>query len=193
MKTFENLEDIWSNQPDVPATSADAIKQKAQAQANAIKAKHTATIVIIGITVLVLAFYFVWVAAYNHQTLFIGLGIMITMLLLRVFAEYLSIKKLQALSKETTLTQYASSLQAFYQWRKKIHFVLTPLVYVLYIVGFIILLPVFKTAFTTAFFWYIIISGIATFVVLGFVIARQIKKEMNTLALLQKNFADTTK
>ncbi len=193
MKTFENLEDIWNKQPEVHFISADAIKQKAQAQANVIKVKHTWTIIIIGITVLILASYFVWVAAYKHQTLFIGLGIMITMLLVRFFAEYLSIKKLHALSKEISLTQYATSLQAFYQWRKKIHFVLTPSVYGLYIAGFIMLLPVFKTAFSTGFFWYIIITGVATFIVLGVVIAKQIKKELNMLALLQKHFAGTTK
>jgi hypothetical protein len=192
METFDNLENIWNSQPAVPALSATAVQAKAIAQAKAIKAKQQWTIVIIGLTLFVLVFYFIWVAAYRHQLLFTGLGIMITMLLARIVAEYLSIRKIKALSTETTLVEYAGKLHAFYCWRKNIHFVLTPLVYGLYIIGFIILLPVFKTAFSTGFFWYIIISGSAFFVVFGFFMAWQIKKELAILALLHKNFAATT-
>lgn len=191
MKTFENLENIWNSQPAPPVLSAADIELKARTQAKAIKTKHQWTIVIISITALVLLAYFIWIAAYNNRMLFIGLGIMITMLLLRIIAEYRSISKLNTLSAETSFMEYAGSLQAFYQWRKKIHFILTPLVYGLYMVGFILLLPIFKTTFSTGFFWYIIISGIAFFIVFGFFMARQIKKELGILAVLNKNFAQT--
>ncbi|NSL86182.1 hypothetical protein ECE50_005045 [Chitinophaga sp. Mgbs1] len=191
MERFENLEDIWNSQPQPPALSAADIELKARVQAKAIKAKHRWTIIIISVTVLVLAAYFIRIAAYSDRILFTGLGIMITMLLLRIIMEYRSIRKLNTLSAETSFTEYADKLQAFYQWRKKIHLVLTPIVYGLYIAGFILLLPVFKAAFSTGFFWYILISGTAFFVVFGFFMARQIKKELTILALLNSKFSET--
>lgn len=188
METFDNLETIWNNQTGVPTLSAQDIKLKANVQAKAIKVKHTWTIVIISITVLVLAAYFIWVSAYKHPILFTGLGIMIAMLLLRIVAEYISAQKLAALDKDNTLVTYAANLTAFYNWRKKIHFVLTPLVFGLYITGFVILLPVFKSALSTVFYTYIIISGAITFTALAFFIARQIQKELAILSVLKKNF-----
>lgn len=191
METFETLENIWNNQPALPRLSAADIESKARTQAKAIKAKHQWTIVIISITALVLAAYFIWITAYKHRVLFTGLGIMIAMLLLRIVAEYRSIAKLNALSAESSFMEYAGKLQAFYQWRKKIHLVLTPVVYGLYIAGFILLLPVFKTNFSTGFFWYILISGVVFFSLFGFFMARQIKKELNILSVLNKNFMQT--
>ncbi|MFD2918767.1 hypothetical protein ACFS6H_03530 [Terrimonas rubra] len=191
METFETLENIWNNQPALPRLSAADIELKARAQAKAIKAKHQWTIVIISITAMVLIAYFIWITAYDHRMLFTGLGIMIVMLLLRILAEYRSIRKLNTLSAEISLTEYAGRLKRFYQWRKRIHLVLTPVVYGLYMVGFILLLPAFKTAFSAGFFWYIIISGIAFFIVFGVFMARQIKRELTILAVLNKNFAQT--
>jgi hypothetical protein len=187
MKTFENLEEIWNKQPEPPSFSALDIEYHARRQAKAIKVKHQWTIIIISLTVLVLVAYFTLKSAYRNQMLFIGLGIMITMLLLRIILEYVSIRKLNALSAETSFMEYVTKLKDFYQWRKKIHLVLTPIVYGCYIVGFILLLPVFKTSFPTGFFWYITISGFVFFVVFSFFMARQILKELKILYILKKN------
>jgi hypothetical protein len=192
MKTFDNLENIWQSQPAVPVLTANQVKQQAETQAKKIKAKHYWTIAIIGITAIIVMAYFIWVAAYKHNGLFIGLGIMITMLLLRMAVEYISIKKLNTLNNDIPLLAYAAQLSKFYQWRKKIHFILTPIVYGLYITGFITLLPVFKANLSTGFFTYIVVSGIIVFIVLGVIIMRQIKKELTILTALNKNFAHTT-
>lgn len=192
MKTFDNLENIWQSQPAVPVLTANQVKEQAEAQARAIRVKHYWTIAIIGVTAIIVMAYFIWVAAYKHNGLFIGLAIMIIMLLLRIVAEYISIKKLNALNSGNTLLAYAAQLNKFYQWRKKIHVILTPIVYGLYITGFITLLPIFKANLSTGFFTYIVVSGIIVFIVLGVIITRQIKKELAILNALNKNFAHTT-
>lgn len=49
----------------------------------------------------------------------------------------------------------------------------------------------FQKKISTGFFWYIIISGIVFFIVFRFFMARQIKKKLSILAVLNKSFAQT--
>ncbi len=189
METFENLEEIWNRQPEPPLLSAADIELTARNQAKIIKAKHRWTIFIISITVSVLIAYFIWIAASHHPLLFWGLGIMIAVLLLRIVMEYISMDKLNGLSAETSFIEFAEKLRTFYHWRRKIHLVLTPIVYGSYIVGFILLLPVFHTVFSSGFFWYIVISGLAFFVVFGFFMVKQIRNELKILFMLNNKLA----
>ncbi|WP_026730054.1 hypothetical protein [Flavobacterium denitrificans] len=183
MKTFEELQDTWNQQTEsnLKPEATDLI-QKAEAHTKMIKRNHFWTRLILSLSSILLIAYYIWVAAYKHTIFNIGLCIMITMLLLRIILEWVSEKKLENLKSDATLIEYSKQAHQFYSWRKKIHYIFTPVIYLVYIAGFIFLLPVFKANFSHGFYLYILISGFGFFLIFGLFMIRKIKKE---LALLQ--------
>lgn len=186
MKTFEDLQNIWEQQTesDTKPTAAEIIK-KAEAHTKKIKRNHFWTRAILSLTSLLLIFYFIWVGAYKHTVFSIGLCIMITMLLFRIILEWISMEKLKNLKSDVSLIEYSKMVQQFYKWRKKIHYIFTPLIYLIYIAGFIILLPLFKENFSNGFYLYIVLSGFGFFLIFGLFMIKMIKKEIQLLRFLR--------
>lgn len=186
MKTFEDLQNIWDQQTESDTKpAATEIIEKAEAHTKKIKRNHFWTRAILGLTSLILISYYIWVGAYKHTLFSIGLCIMITMLLFRIILEWISTEKLKNLKSDVSLIEYSKLAQQFYQWRKKIHYIFTPLVYLIYIAGFTILLPIFKANFSNGFYLYIVISGYAFFLIFGFFMIKMIKKEIQFLSFLK--------
>ncbi|MTH16396.1 hypothetical protein [Flavobacterium sp. LC2016-01] len=186
MKTFEDLQNIWDQQTesDTKPTATEIIK-KAEAHTKKIKRSHFWTKAILSLTSLILIAYFIWVGAYK-QTLFgFGLCIMITMLLVRIALEWISTKKLESLKTDVNLIEYSKLAHQFYEWRKKIHYIFTPVIYLTYIVGFTMLLPVFKDHFSRGFYLYILSSGYIFLLIFGLFMIRIIKKEIKLLNFLK--------
>ncbi|MEL1253094.1 hypothetical protein AAEO57_04865 [Flavobacterium sp. DGU38] len=186
MKTFEELQNIWDHQTesDIKPTVTEIIK-KAEAHTKKIKRSHFWTKVILSLTSLILISYFIWVGAYR-QTLFgFGLCIMITMLLVRIALEWRSAKKLENLKTDVNLIEYSKLAHQFYEWRKKIHYIFTPVIYLAYVVGFTLLLPVFKDNFSRGFYLYILSSGYVFLLIFALLMIRIIKKEIKILNFLK--------
>ncbi|TDO96588.1 hypothetical protein [Flavobacterium sp. 245] len=186
MKTFEELQNIWEQQTesDTKPTATEIIK-KAEANTKKIKRSHFWTKVILSLTSLILISYYIWVGAYRQTLFSFGLCIMITMLLVRIAIEWISTKKLESLKTDVNLIEYSKLAHQFYEWRKKIHYIFTPIIYLTYIVGFTLLLPVFKDNFSSGFYLYILISGYAFLLIFGFFMIRIIKKEIRLLNFLK--------
>ncbi len=110
---------------------------------------------------------------------------MVGMLLLRIILEAISIHKFKNIAFGKPYKEYTQSIIKFYHWRKKIHYVLTPVIYICYSVGFAMILPILKTNISQGFFTYIIISGIIVFLGMGLFIYKQIKKEMDLMKYLK--------
>lgn len=186
MKTFEELQNTWNQQTESNTKpDATALIKKAEAHTKTIKRNHFWTGAILSLSSVLLITYYIWVAAYKNTIFNIGLCIMITMLLLRVILEWVSMKKFENLKTDATLIDYSKQAHQFYQWRKKIHYILTPLIYLTYIAGFIFLLPVFKDNFSKGFYLYILCSGFGFFIIFGFFMIRKIKKEIMLLDFLK--------
>jgi hypothetical protein len=186
MKTFEELQNIWDQQTesDTKPTANEIIK-KAELHTKKIKRSHFWTKAILSVTSLILISYYIWVGAYR-QTLFgLGLCIMITMLLIRVVLEWISAKKLASLKTDVNLIEYSKLAHRFYKWRKKVHYIFTPAIYLTYIVGFTLLLPVFKDNFSRGFYLYILSSGYAFLLIFALFMVRIIKKEVKLLNFLK--------
>ena len=149
MKTFEELQNIWNQQTtsETQPTAAEIIK-KAELHTKKIKRGHLWTRIILSLTSIILIFYFIWSGAYRNIQFSIGLFIMIVMLVSRVALEWISVKKLANLNTDLTLIEYSKLAHQFYTWRKKIHYILTPIIYLTYTAGFTLLLPVFKSIFS---------------------------------------------
>jgi hypothetical protein len=186
MKTFEELQNIWDQQTesDTQPTASEIIK-KAEAHTKKIKRSHFWNRVILSLTSLVLITYYIWAGAYIHTQFSFGLCIMIAMLLIRAALEWISAKKLEALKTDVNLIEYSKLAHQFYKWRKKIHYILTPVIYLTYIVGFTLLLPVFKNNFSRGFYLYILSSGYIFLLIFGLFMVRIIKKEIKLLNFLK--------
>lgn len=186
MKTFEELQNIWDQQtePDVKPTANEIIK-KAEANTKKIKRSHFWTKVILSLTSLILIAYYFWVGAYRQTLFSFGLCIMIIMLLVRIALEWVSTKKLENLKIDVNLIEYSKLAHHFYDWRKKIHYIFTPIIYLTYIVGFTLLLPVFKDKFSRGFYLYILSSGYVFLLIFGLFMIRIIKKEIKLLNFLK--------
>lgn len=186
MKTFEELQNIWDQQTEsnTKPAAADIIK-KAEAYTRKIKRNHFWTGIILGLTSLILISYYIWVGAYRQTLFSLGLSIMIAMLLFRVVLEWLSMKRFKELKTDISLMEYSKLTSQFYQWRRKIHYSITPVVYLTYIVGFVILLPFFKESFSKGFFLYIVLSGFGFLLFFGLLMIRIIKREIQLLDFLK--------
>lgn len=186
MKTFEDLQNIWDQQtgPEVVPTASDIIK-KGEAHTKKIKHNHLWTRIILSLTSIVLIAYYVWVGAYKQTLFSLGLGIMISMLLIRIILEWSSARKLENLKADVTLLEYSKQAHQFYEWRKKIHYIFTPIVYLSYMVGFAFLLPIFKESFSNGFYLYIVFSGFGFLLFFGLVMIRIIRREIKLLDFLK--------
>lgn len=186
MRTFNDLNNIWNRQSFSNSnTSAQELIKKADVQTKMIKVKHRWTIGILSITTAILIVYFVWIEAFKMKSLALGLGIMIGMVLFRFILELVSTNKFKSIKLDSSLVEYSHKMRQFYNWRKKIHSILTPIIYFAYIGGLFLLLPVFKQNFSQGMYHYILVSGFSFLMIFSFFIIRQIRSEMRLLNYLK--------
>lgn len=183
MKTFENLKTEWANQPE-HELSNDGPK-KVEERTTFIKRKQRSTNIILLITTAVLVFFFIYISAYKENQVMFALLMMIGSLLVRIFVEFFSIKKLNKMNITLSANDFQQKLLDYYEGRKNAHFILTPLVLCAYAIGFIMLLPFFKVELSSGFYLYIIISSIVCALVIGMVIIKNIRKELQILKELK--------
>ena len=186
MKTFEDLQNIWDQQAasNIKPAANDVI-EKAEAHTKKIKRNHLWTRIILSLTAIILIAYYIWVGAYKQTVFSFGLGIMITMLVVRIALEWRSARKFENLKTDVPLIEYSRQAQRFYQWRKKIHYIFTPIIYLTYVAGFTLLLPVFKENFSKGFYLYILVSGFGFLLFFGVMLVRIIKREVKLLDFLK--------
>lgn len=185
MTEFNKIQNTWNLQTDAKThTSSQEIIAKAEKHTKTLKQNHYWTVGIISATLLILLYYFFWINAHQWNALTLGLSIMIVMLLTRIALEIHSVKKLHSIKPDLSVLDYTDKVKSFYHWRKKIHYLLTPIIYVSYFIGFTLLLPPFKANFSSGFYLYCLISGYGFFLIFGYFLIRQINKEMKILKLL---------
>jgi hypothetical protein len=184
---FENLSQTWQNQHNnEPETKAKDLIEKAKQKTSEFKKGQIINISILSISFLVLVGFYIGVEAYQDFTKSLGLVLMIVMLFTRIALEIKSKYQLQNIDSTVDFQDFVARHRDYFKNRKWIHFVFTPLIYILYAVGFISMLPVFKENLSSGFFLYIQISGIVVFVVLAVFIAYHIRKELQELHFLKK-------
>ncbi|WP_024482297.1 hypothetical protein [Cellulophaga baltica] len=184
MKAFEELKIQWAEQ-DIIATPSEGHKAILK-KVNSIKKKQKLTNGILTITVSILVAFFIYIAAYNQSMTAIGLALMITALVIRILIELISTKKIRSLEIAAKASAYKKNVALYYQERKKIHFIWTPILIVVYILGFVLLLPSFKENLSPGFFLYITISFPIIMTVLSTFIYKKISFELNLLQQLKQ-------
>lgn len=181
---FDNLKSEWDNQPlkRAPERGSEIIREKV----NAIKSKQKFTNIILVITALVLGGFFIYISAYREPIVMLALIMMIMAIVTRIIIELLSRQNLRKLSVANNMESFKSDLTLYYIRRKKVHYIITPLLITIYIVGFVLLLPYFKASLSGGFYTYIKVSSIVVLFVLCVFIYQQIKKELSMLNQLQQ-------
>lgn len=176
MKTFEDLKSQWENQPEIktPKDGAKLIIKKI----NFVKKKQRITNIILGVTSIILVFFFFYISAYNNIIVAAALLLMVCSLFIRMGIEYISTNKLNQIKRTVGVVDFKKNLIGYYKKRIKTHYVVTPIIMILYITGFVILLPFFKEHLSRGFFTYIQLSSIIILLALVLFIRKQILKEM---------------
>lgn len=183
MKEFDNMISGWKNQT-IPASAnkANDIANLAQKRLKDTERKHVATIAVLGTTLLILTAFAIYTG--GKSSLFVaGIGLMIAALGARIAVEWWSSVQLKKLNIREDSSNYLKQLTGFYQTRKKIHSIFTVITFGLYVVGFGMLLPLFKASLSSGFFIYIIVSGVIVFGVLIYFIRKKINEELKNLSL----------
>ncbi|MEM5565593.1 hypothetical protein WNY78_10780 [Psychroserpens sp. AS72] len=177
MTTFEELKSDWDNQPkqNPPRGGSELIVQKI----NGLKRKQWITNIVLLITVLILIGFFFYVEAYNNTTVTFALFLMVSSLLVRIIIEYFSIKKLQEIDVTVNSSVFNDNIIAYYKKRIRTHYIITPIIIILYSLGFILLLPSFKKYLSEGFYTYIIFSAIIILIIMVLFFRKQIKKELS--------------
>lgn len=186
MEKFEELQSIWNQQSDLkPTQKSIEIIKIAQEKSRIITIKHFWTIGILSTLAFILLAYYIWIYTYNSMSFKLGLGIMIFVIVIRTILEIVSIKKFKKINFNIDLKNHTLQLKEFYTLRKTIHYILTPIIYLIYILGFIILLPQFKQNFSNGMYLYILISGFGFLIFFSFFMIREINKDINNLKFLE--------
>ena len=183
MDSFKKIQSEWEKQDEIiaPENSFESLISKIKS----IKNKQKITNVVLTTTVLVLIAFFFYVSGYKNNQVVLGLSLMIGGLITRIVIELLSIKQLKKLNTSENNAVFKQGLIKYYSQRRIVHFVLTPIIVVLYVIGFMILLPLFKANLTSGFYTYIVVSSIVVLLVLGLFIGKQINKELMELRALK--------
>ncbi|MFN5168822.1 MAG: hypothetical protein ACK5DD_04305 [Cyclobacteriaceae bacterium] len=186
METFDELQTIWSKQPNsIVNTSAAELMERGKAHIKKVRTGHWGTITIISVLIIVLIGYFVGMKSYRMNGLTTGLTLMIVVMIVRVVLEWMSVNRFRSIKAENSLTEFSAGMQGYYAWRKRIHTVFIPIIYILYVIGFTLLLPAFKENLSRGMYLYCMISGYGFLTLFALFMVRILKKEMKLLEFLK--------
>ena len=176
------LNTLWQQQASTPPLAPQDLIKKAIAQ----KRNQNIGIAVMSLTVGIIIAYAIWQFPEEINSFIVGLFLMISSMLVRIAVEIASRWRRVAGAIHLDGRQYLASLKNFYNWRKRIHYILTPICFGTYLIGLWLLFPYFKEAFSLGFYIYLIVSAVISLTVVAFIIVRQIKKEVLFLAELAK-------
>lgn len=186
MNEYNKIRSSWKerNIPLPPEHGMERVYQKA----SLIKRKQRISQIVLSVVVLILVGYFFYISAYNDGQVTWGLFLMIGSLTVRIVIEFFYKLKISHFKLAQNVNAFGKELKNYYRSRLWIHLVVTPSLFILYVIGFIMLLPAFKNTLSSGFFTYVIISSIVILMALGIFIAVQIKKEIQLLQQIQNNY-----
>src|SRR5690554_57337 len=176
MNNFNDIKKQWAAR-EIPSATENQFKSIIE-RARRIRVKQWIGQGVLATTSVILILFFFYISAYKNSTVFLGMAIMIGSLWLRIGIEFLAMIKKSHIPADKNMKQYNQELIRFYNRRKIINFIVTPILFGSYIVGFIMLLPAFKETLSAGFYTYIVVSSWFVFIGLAVLIGVQIKKEM---------------
>lgn len=186
MEKFKELQSSWNQQAVIePKLDTEEIKTKSFQKIKAQKVKHFWTIGILSTLIFILIFFYKLIYNDEITSKIKGVELMIFVIVIRIILEIVSAMLFQKIDFTTSFKNHTVQLVTYFKFRKTIHFIFTPIIYLLYIVGFYLLLPLFKTKLSHGFYLYVIVSGIAFLTLFNLQLFKIIRKDLNDLKFLQ--------
>lgn len=181
---FNELQNKWeSNKRDIELSndSLDVLYGKIKEKEKENYFFYYGTITILLATLIVISLFFYYVAPVKETLSRIGVGLMISGLIFRIFIEVISIYKARQINNIDNTLKTTENTINFHQFRKIIHKVIAPIIIVLYTIGFYMITPEFSLYIE---FWNLVLIDIS-YVIIGiilFVVIRKgVKKEIQKL------------
>lgn len=193
MEKFEELQSIWNHQSEAnPKRNSNEIINDSNQKVKKLKNNYYLTIGILTTLIIFLSYFYYSIFNSQISRQIKGLEVMIIVIIVRVILESISVFKFKKVDFTTDFKTYTKQLVSFYKFRRLIHFILTPIIYTLYILGFISLLPLFKENLSKGFYLYIQFSGFGFLIFFSFILFKVIKRDLFDLNFL-KNINLTNK
>lgn len=185
MNNYNELKEQWGrrSKSSLPINGATEIINKGKS----IRHKQLIGQFVLGATCVILIGFFFYISAYTNKTVSIGLSLMIGSLSLRMLIESFFIFRTKNFRPDETLHAYSEKLKRYYKSRLVINYLITPILFISYIVGFIIILPAFEQNLSAGFYQYVFYSSWVIFAALAVLIIVQIRKELNVISELKMN------
>ncbi len=108
----------------------------------------------------------------------LGLLLMISSLTFRVILEFITIYRKESQLISLDNPSYRKYLRKHYSIRLKVNYIVPPICFVIYIFGFIKLLPYFKQEFSEEFYTYILIFGTVSLLVIAGIVINTVSKQL---------------
>lgn len=177
----DKLTKLWNQTKDNSTImDPESIIKKAKKQ----RYRQFIAITVMSITVLILLTYSIYTINNKWNNFALGLVLMISSLTFRIILEVVSLyqKEHKLISLDNRL--FKKYLKRHYKTRLAVNYIITPICFAIYIIGFTKLLPYFKQEFSEGFYMYLLISGIVALFVLAVIIVKNILKENDFLKKL---------
>jgi len=181
---FNKLQNKWeSNKKDIEHSndSLNVLYSKIKEKEKENYFFYYGTITILLITLIFISLFFYNVAPVKEILSRIGVGLMISGLIFRIFIEVISIYKARQINNIDNTLKTTENTIKFHQFRKIIHKVIAPIIIILYTIGFYMITPEFSLYIE---FWNLVlidISYIIIGIILFVVIRKGVKKEMQKM------------
>ncbi|MCF6242004.1 MAG: hypothetical protein L3J74_11735 [Bacteroidales bacterium] len=181
---FNKLQSKWENNKKeikLSNDNFDTLYRKIKEKEKENYFFYYGTITILLITLIIISLFFYYVAPVKETLSRIGVGLMISGLIFRIFIEIISIYKAKKINNLDNTLKTTENTINFHQFRKTIHKVIAPIIIVLYTIGFYIITPEFSLYIE---FWNLVLidlSYVIIGIILFIVIRKGVKKEMQKL------------
>ena len=187
MESFDPIQSIYNSQrTSTSELSADRVLNSAKNSLRKLKRDQYWTIGILILTISILALYFFKYGQFGTPLLILSLTLMISSLVIRVILELTSRIGLNRLEIYLSTTEFIKSIQSYLFQRKRIHWIFTPMIYLIYGLGIVLFLIALKPYISLAFFIYCVITGVGFWIGFIWVIRKSYRKEWELLKAMEK-------
>ncbi len=181
---FKDIQNTWQQQSgETTVPDFTPAQQKLQK----LRKEQRITQLILGVTGIVLIVFFFYISAYKYNGTLLGMLLMISVVVIRVYIEVKSQHTLRKMNVLLSLEDFKAQLIAYYQNRKTLAFKTIPVLLIVYNLGIGIMMYYFYLYLSRGFFYYVLISYVVSFVVLFYFIRKQVLNELKILKNLQES------
>lgn len=181
---FSELESVWQSGKESLKSSPESLQDiHAQIQKNKRSnfLFYYGTIIILSITFLGVASFFYFVAPVQEILSQVGVGLMLGGLFIRIILEIITGIRSKKVHIQSNSLEAVNNAIAFYEFRKKIQFVVAPTIVALYTVGFYLITPEFLSYLSLESVILFDVVYLVMAVILFIQIRKGVLKEVKTL------------